>query len=252
MKLIWTYDSKMSKGDDNSKNRIILINYYIHSILTAKKFGYECIIYCDSDSVNYFNTIVDDLIIVDSYENSIIWDYMKVKVLEDRDDEFYLIDGDVILHGILPNPITDIMFDTYETANWKDEYAYTSKQLEDLGIQNIIPYWSSERIPVISTGVFYMKPSYRNEYVLEFKKCNSFINEMKSTNEFHKDYISLVGGQYLLSLFIKNSGLSITKFNSNMGDTGMYYTHHFGKTKFKNPLVSSDNIIDLTINKNLI
>jgi hypothetical protein len=243
IKLIWTYDGKMSKGDDTSKNRIILINYYIHSIVTAKKFGYETIIYCDSNSKKYFEDIVDEIVIVESYEDSIVWDYMKVKVMEDRNDEFYLIDGDIILHDKLPEPDSDIVFDTYETANWVEEYSYTTKQLEDLGVNSTIPYWESNRKPVISTGIFYLKPEFREDYVSEFKKCNKFINDTKDDNVFDKDYISLVGGQYLLTLFVNQNNLSKTNINSNMGEMGKYYKHYFGKMKFQNPIVSSERIM---------
>ena len=251
MKLIWTYDGKMSKGDDNSRNRIILINYYIHSILTAKKFGYTTIIYCDSGSEKYFNNIADEIHIVDSYEPTLVWDYLKVKVLEDREDDFYLIDGDVILHDKLPPFRTlyysnyDIVFDTYETANWKDEYSNTTKVLESLGINKIIPYWDSIRKPVISTGVLFLHPKFRKDYVNEFKKCNEFINDTQNTHTYHKDYISLAGGQYLLTLFANQNGLSKFNINSNMGEVGEYYKHHFGKTKFRNPLVSTDQIIKI-------
>ena len=252
MKLIWTYDGKMSKGDDNSKNRIILINYYIHSIITAKGFGYETIIYCDSNSQQYFKDIVDEMVIVESYEDSIVWDYLKVKVIEDRFDEFCLIDGDIILHNRLPEFNTDIVFDTYETANWLEEYSDTITQLDALGVKETIPYWSCDRVPVISTGILYMNPKYRQEYVSEFKKCNNFINQNKDTNNFHKDYISLVGGQYLLTLFVNHKQFTNYKINNNMGEVGEYYKHHFGKTKFQNPLVSDTIIHNPLSVKNLI
>lgn len=252
MKLIWTYDGKMSKGDDTSRNKIILINYYIHSIVTAKAFGYETIIYCDSYSSKYFKFIVDEMVIVESYEDSIIWDYMKVKVMEDRDDEFILIDGDVILHKQLPEFSADIVFDTYETANWMSEYSKTSKQLEDLGVKEIIPYWDSERKAVISTGIFYLNPIFRKEYVSEFKKCNKFINQNKYTSIFHKDNISLVGGQYLLTLFANHNKLTRFNINKNMGEIGKYYKHYFGKTKYQSPLVSDLSIYNPLSTKNLI
>lgn len=242
MKLIWTYDDKMDKGESNSRNRIILINYYIQSILRAKQFGYETVIYCNSNLEQYFKDIVDEIIIVESYEDSIVWDYMKVKVLEDRDDEFCLIDGDIILHDKLPEFKTDIAFDTYETANWIDEYSETTKQLEDIGIKDTIEYWNSTRKPVISTGIFYLAPQFRQDYVSEFKRCNNFINEKKDANTFHKDFISLVGGQYLLTLFVNDRGLSKSNFTNNMGEMGQYYRHHFGKSKFENPLVSATEI----------
>lgn len=252
MKLIWTYDDKMDKGESNSRNRIILINYYIQSILRAKQFGYETVIYCNSNLVQYFKEIVDEMVIIESYENSIVWDYMKVKVMEDRDDEFCLIDGDIILHDKLPEFKTDIAFDTYETANWIDEYYETVKQLEDLGVKDVIEYWDSNRKPVISTGIFYLAPQFRKEYVAEFKRCNKFINENKDNNSFHKDNISLVGGQYLLTLFVNDRGLSKSNFTNNMGEHGKYYKHHFGKSKFKTPLVSTTTIYNTSQTKGLI
>ena len=252
MKLIWTYDDKMDKGESSSKNRIILINYYIQSIIKAKHFGYETIIYCNSNLVEYFKDIVDEIVIVESYEDSIVWDYMKVKVMEDRDDEFCLIDGDIILHNKLPEFKTDIVFDTYETANWIDEYSETTKQLEDLGINETISYWDSIRKPVISTGIFYLAPKFRMDYVNEFKKCNEFINMNKSTNNFHKDFISLVGGQYLLTLFVNDRNLSKSNYTNNMGEMGEYYKHHFGKTKFENPLVSDTIIFNPSTVKQII
>ena len=252
MKLVWTYDGKMSKGDDTSRNKIILINYYIHSILTAKQFGYKTIIYCDSNSKKYFESIVDEMVIVESYEDSIVWDYMKVKVLEDRDDEICLIDGDIILHNKLPIFETDLIFDTYETANWIEEYSQTAKRLEDLGIKQTIPYWDSIRKPVTSTGIFYLNPIFRKEYVCEFKKCNNFINKNKHTSDFHKDHISLVGGQYLLTLFVNNKNLTKTNINQNMGEYGKYYKHYFGKTKFQSPLVSDTSIYNPNSIKKLV
>lgn len=250
MKLIWTYDSRMSKGDDNSKNRIILINYYIHSIITAKSFDYYTIMYCDPKSEQYFKDIVDELVVVDHYVDTVVWDYLKVKALEDRTDEVCLIDGDIILHKRLPDFDDDVIFDTYETANWLEEYSDTTQQLEVLGVKETIPYWNSNRVPVISTGILYIKPKYREEYVEEFKKCNNFINQ--TNRKFHKDYISLAGGQFLLTLFVNNKGLTKHNLNSNMGEMGEYYKHYFGKTKFKNPLVSETEIFNPFSNKNII
>ena len=252
MKLIWTYDDRMNKGDKTSTNRIILINYYIHSIQTAKKLGYYTIMYCDESSKERFQPLVDEIHIVDSYEDTIVWDYLKVKVLEDRDDDFYLIDGDVILHKEIPKFQYDIIFDTYETANWKSEYLDTVIKLENLGIKNIIPYWSSERTPIFSTGMVYLHPKFRKEYVKEFKKCNLFINQHKSLETFHKDFISLVGGQFLLTIFCNHNNLSRLNINNNMGDYGEYYKHYFGTTKFQNPSVPTDYFLDTKINKKLM
>jgi len=252
MKLVWTYDDRMNKGDKTSTNRIILINYYIHSIEAAKKLGYYTIMYCDKSSYERFNRLVDEIHIVDSYEDTIVWDYLKVKVLEDRDDDFYLIDGDVILHNKIPKFNSDIIFDTYETANWKDEYYTTIHQLNDLDIKNVIPYWTINRLPIISTGILFLQKEFRKKYVEEFKKCNTFINQYKFIENFHKDYISLVGGQYLLTIFTHQYNLTKFNINNSMGDDGEYYKHHFGKTKFQNPIVPTDYFLDTAIIKKII
>ena len=176
MKLIWTYDGKMSKGDDNSRNRIILINYYIHSILTAKKFGYTTIIYCDSGSEKYFNNIADEIHIVDSYEPTLVWDYLKVKVLEDREDDFYLIDGDVILHDRLPKFTTDVIFDSYETTAFKYKYKNILTELTKMGIKEVIDIWDDKQLPILSCGVLSIRNSLLKEkYVHYWKRYNQFI-----------------------------------------------------------------------------
>lgn len=252
MKLIWTYDDRMNKGDKTSTNRIILLNYYILSIQTAKNLGYYTILYCDESSKELFQSLVDEIHIVDSYEDTIVWDYLKVKVLEDRDDDFYLIDGDIILTQMLPEFKEDIVFDTYETANWKMEYVDTIIQLEEFGIKSEIPYWSSERVSVISTGILNLNNEYRKEYVNTFKKCNNFINQFKNNTNFHKDNISLVGGQFLLTKFVNETQLTKLNINQNMGEIGKYYTHYFGKTKFRNPIVPTDYILDTKISKKLL
>ena len=58
--------------------------------------------------------------------------------------------------------------------------------------------------------------------------------------------------QYLLTLFVNHKQFTNCKINNNMGEMGEYYKHHFGKTKFQNPLVSDTKIHNPLSIKNLI
>ena len=109
MKLIWTYDINAKQLSE--VNRTILTNYYILSIKSAKNLGYYTIMYCNSSIKDFWSDYVDEVNEVDNYENSLLWDSFKIKVLEERDDEFCLIDGDVILHDRLPEFYNEVDID---------------------------------------------------------------------------------------------------------------------------------------------
>jgi hypothetical protein len=83
MKLIWTYNSKTIINELTDYSNTIILNYYIQSIIEANRIGYYTIIYCDSNSIKYFEKYVKELIIVDEYENSLLFDSYKFKVMED-------------------------------------------------------------------------------------------------------------------------------------------------------------------------
>jgi hypothetical protein len=243
MKLVWTYDSSVERGGKNDTTKTILLNYYLVSITSAKKIGYKTIMYCDEDISRYFENIVDELHIITSY-NTKIWDYLKVKVLEERTDEYCLIDGDLILEKQLPKFETDIVVDTFETANWGVEYYPIAKHLENLGIGNYIKEWNSIRKPITSTGLLYIKDTTNKmKYVDSWYKCNEFINN----NNINKniDYISLVGGQYLLSLLSTEYNWSITTFSQTLGKRCEYYKHDAGERKYNSPRVPTTYILDM-------
>ena len=182
MKLVWTYNILAKVGNKNEERKTILINYYIVSIKKAKSLGYYCIMYTDSFSKKYFEKIVDEIHICDQYENSIQWDCYKVYALEDRNDDFVLIDGDVILNDKLPKFDADVVFDTYEVANWKKEYEPVIKQFTELGIGDVIEEWATERKNVFSCGILYFKnDENRKLYVQQWKKYNNFLNEIIKT-----------------------------------------------------------------------
>ena len=246
MKLVWTYNILAKVGNKNEERKTILINYYIVSIKKAKSLGYYCIMYTDSFSKKYFEKIVDEIHICDQYENSIQWDCYKVYALEDRNDDFVLIDGDVILNDKLPKFDADVVFDTYEVANWKKEYEPVIKQFTELGIGDVIEEWATERKNVFSCGILYFKnDENRKLYVQQWKKYNNFLNEIIKTNDVDRDVATMVGGQYLVTLLALHHGYSYSNINSYLGENSRFYKHHCGPIKYSTPIVPNNYILDI-------
>ena len=61
------------------------------------------------------------------------------------------------LNDKLPKFDADVVFDTYEVANWKKEYEPVIKQFTELGIGDVIEEWATERKNVFSCGILYFK-----------------------------------------------------------------------------------------------
>lgn len=244
MKLIWTYNSNVTFGNQmgqkTSEREIILVNYYICSIKSAIQLGYYTIIYCDEESVIHFKNIANEIIILNSYENSPLWDSFKIKVLEERNDEFCLIDGDIILHSRLPEFTSDITFDSYEMNNFNYNYKDVLNYLTNLGISNVVECWENKKIPIISCGILNItNQSLKNNYVSYWKKYNQFV--LHHLNKFDIDLITMVGAQYLLSLLSYNS--SHTKLSNLVGIDNSYYKHYCGPLKYTNPIVPTNYLI---------
>ena len=257
MKLIWTYNYNAKVGQNvgahTLERRIILINYYILSIQSAKKLGYYTIIYCDDTYAHLFEKLVDELHIIKStIENEYLWDAYKVEALARRTDdgEYCLIDGDVILKSKLPIPTTDFMFDAYETKNWKSDYQMVVNQMTDLGISKLVPEWNGLKAPVTSCGILYIKNTeFKNLYIDRWMACKKLV--MDNVNEIDNDYATMVISQYLLTILINHYSISFTKLADIVGGKCDYYKHHCGSLKYNKPIVQTKFIIDLDTKKQL-
>lgn len=244
MKLIWTYNSNVKfdtiVGEHTPQREIILINYYIHSIKTAISFGYYTIIYCDSNISKYFKNIADEVIIVNEFIDSLLWDSFKIKVLDERTDEFILIDGDVILHNRLPEFVDDIMFDSYEISAFKHKYKRTISNLTEMGISEYIDIWVNKQLPIISCGILSINnKKLKESYVHYWKIYNNFINN-NNTN-LNIDLATMIGAQYLLSILSETH--SHKKLSQIVSGDNPYYKHYCGPLKYNNPVVSTETII---------
>jgi hypothetical protein len=243
MRLIWTYDSKGFLHDSHKDRRTILLNYYMHSIETAKKFGYYTIMYCDLVHMDLFKNLVDEIHILENYENSPLWDSFKFKALEDQEDDNYcLIDGDVILHAKLPELDTDVIFDSWEVLNWKREYKNTIDKLTKLNIADHIKEWNYKQIPIMCCGILNIKTKInRLIYINNWKVFNNFVKE--NIEQIDTDYATAVGAQYLLTLITKYNNFTYKNLCEQFGENGNYYKHHAGIIKYKAPIVPTDRLI---------
>lgn len=257
MKLVWTYNYHAKIGHNigthTSERKIILINYYILSIQSAKKLGHYTIMYCDNTYASLFEKLVDELHIIESTpDNEYVWDGYKIEALKRRTDdgEYYLIDGDVILKSKLPIPTTDFVFDSYETMNGEFDYQQVINQMMDLGVSELVPEWNGLKILVMSCGVLYIKNTeFKNLYIKRWEICKKLV--MDNLNQIDNDYATATISQYLLSTLVNHYSLSFTKLANNVGGYSDYYKHHCGSLKYNKPIVETKFIVDLNIKKQL-
>lgn len=251
MNLIWTFNSK--GGNDIvrlNETKITIINYYIHSITTAKKLGYNTIIY--TNMTEPFIGVANEVIDIDIIEDSSVWVNLKLKVLEERTDDFCLIDPDVILKDRLPEIEEGIMFDTYEIGNWDREYKTQINQLKDLGIEEQFDFWRSERMPVINCGILYIKSKeLKDEFVRNWKIYRKWLLDNTTPDMIDIDSAAMIGEEFLITLLSEKLCVQRYPLNEYMGQDGRYHIHHFGVRKFTNPIVPTDRIITITTDKKI-
>ena len=245
MKLIWTYDGNVGKTHYTQDKRITIINYYILSIYNAKKFGYHTIIYVTPESKHYFNNVADEVLLLENELYQKVWDYPKIYVLENRDDDYILIDGDVILNKRLPEFKCDIMFDTYEEDDmWNFEYVELIQQLNNMGISNIVNFWEDKKIAVMNTGILHIKNNdFKKNYVKLWKEMYNWIFSQSESVDSNK--IAIVISQFFLTLLANNKNMVVKNINNYVGENSEYYKHYFNNHKFFNNLVPNNKILKL-------
>lgn len=224
MVIIFTYDSKVNL-DSNKKS--IIFNYYLEAIGRCKRLGYTVEMYTDTVE---FAEFVDVIHLRDSY--SLLWDSYKFYPLEERNDNFILLDGDVFLEKQLKLPSSyDLVFDAYESHNWNLLYSKEVKLLTNLGLQSIIPEWRHQPQDVYNCGVLYFNDrEFKDLYVNRWKKINEFIQTYQNKIDLYK--ATAVSAQYLLTILSKYYKKSTFHYSNDLGVPNEFYTHHAGKGKY--------------------
>jgi hypothetical protein len=232
MKLIWTYNYNANMVGAKQWHLDILTNFYKASIISAKKLGYETIIYTNTSHSHIFEPYVDEVICVDDYEQSPLFDSFKIKVLEERSDDFYLIDGDVILNSKLPELDVDVTFDAYESKFWKPTYGDPLKELRSIGVNDVIPLFYIEKAEkMFNCGILRItNKELKKAYVCHWKRFNQFVKDNKY--RLFLDHTT-VGAQYILTILSKEMGVKWEPLSEFLGNQNQYYRHYAGRIKYK-------------------
>lgn len=225
MNLIYTFDSSVNT-DSHKLN--VLKSYYANSIASAKKLGYTTEIYSDCD---WFDNLVD--IKHNVLSKFSFWDAFKTIPLN-RNDNYMLVDGDVIFHNKLPeldNSI-DVYFDGWES--WLSIYDECVNELDAMGISNIIPEWRVKKQRVMNIGTLKinnvkLKELYLDRWFKLYEFCNQNKNNIKTF-----EMCCTITSQYLLTLLCDK--FNIHNFSNRLRTPNDYYIHHVGSEKYNLPI----------------
>ncbi len=230
MNLIYTFD----KNVNTDKHKIeVLKSYYFNSMLSAKERGYTTEIYTNCD---WFDTYVD--IKHDVNKEFTFWDAYKTIPLF-RNDDYMLVDGDVIFHNKLPkldNSI-DVYFDGWES--WLNIYDDCVNELTELGISEIIPEWRCQKQRVMNIGTLkinniQLKELYLDRWYKMYEFCNNKKHEMRTFN-----ICCTITSQYLLTLLCTDN-MKIHNFSNKLRTPNDYYIHYVGKDKYILPIPKTE------------
>lgn len=254
MNLVWVFDSEVILGNHvgelTSERKIILMNYYTQSIINAKKYGYHTIIYCDDYSTKYFEGNVDEIIVVDCSNRHLLYDSLKMYVLEHRkDDDYCIMDGDVLLHNQLPMFTGDVIFDAYEISNYNHSYKHILDKLTELNVQEVIPFWKVQKFPIICVGLLSIRnEELKNHFIKYYNLFYNFVSDNK--DKLQLDYTTAIGSQYLLTLC--SEGYIHQPLSNIVGYENPYYLHHCGPLKYNNPMLPKTHLIHPQNKKTLL
>ena len=251
--LVWSYDKNVRTDKYLGKT----IDFYKASIRKAKNLGYKTVIYTNS---HIFDDLVDEV----HHRNNeyIFWDGFKFIPLLERDDDFCLIDGDLLLNKRLPieNMDADIIFDVTERRKYSWYYQTGVRLLDTLDIQTIIPEWTIAKVPIFNCGLLRItNKEFRELYVDRWKTLhdycaermdvfsNKHLNKLSKTRNEYLGTLTTIAAQYLLTILAHQYNMSWSGIRKDEKiPVCPYYIHYVGANKF------SDDITGLTEKKSKI
>lgn len=230
IKLIWTFDKNVNQDDSKRKN---LLNYYKRSIYDAKSYGHPTAIYTNDTS---FKDLVDEFNYVDL--PMLFWDEFKTIPLMNNEEDFVLVDGDIIFHApFIINPNVDLLIDCYEEFNWKQLYEIDVNTLTNyLKIQEVIPEWDGKRRAAFGTGILsFNNKEFQEIYYDRYQIFKEFVEENRSILDVSK--CTAIGAQYLLATIANHYNYSVYNYSVKTRENNGIYTHYAGKKKLIDPFL---------------
>jgi len=235
MKLIW---SLVNNTPNIPHNKYVYDMFYV-SIQMANELGYETVLYGTSDAIERLGMYVNELHPIDGF-NYIFFDDLKIHILETRDDDYIIIDGDVFLHSplIFKNTNSFVYVDNVVKEHYSGYMKDALTTFNSFNIQLLIPEWNPLTKISFSTALLKIKPNNEllNYYIQSYKKLRSWFlqNENKliknnSHLESKKSLSSHLICEHLLQRMVEYYGLQYEELcNENS------YYHWQGGEKFKN------------------
>lgn len=223
--IVYTYKSPKYKIH---KRVIDIKKWMTASVKSAKKVGYFAEVY--TDDLDLCNDIGFD-VIHHIEDNNFLWDSFKIYVLENRTDNYFLSDYDVIYKSKLDfNNSVDIYFDGWENMNWQ----LYKDGVNKLKSKSIIKseYWDYKERITMNVGILKINNNeLKSVYINEWKSAYNSIYP----NIDHFDVIKLtpILTQYLLTTIVSKLNFSYEFFTEDEWlDYNQYYRHFVGNRKY--------------------
>jgi len=235
MKLIW---SLVNNTPNIPHSKYVYDMFYV-SIQMANELGYETILYGTSDAIEQLGMYVTKVYNVDGFDY-IFFDDLKIYILETRNDDYLIIDGDVFLHSplIFKNTNSFLYVDNVVNSHHSGYMKDALTTFNSFDIQSIIPEWNPLTKISFSTALLKVKPNNKllNYYIQSYKKLRSWFlkNEKELTKnnsdlESRKSLSSHIICEHLLQRVVEYYGLQFEQL-----DIENSYYHWQGDEKFKN------------------
>jgi len=238
MKLIWTYSSKLNRSKQIKDEDILLL--YKTSIELGKKNHFTRA-YTDKSSKDFFEGLVDEVIVLpDDFEYYFL-DDIKFYVMVNETEPFTLIDGDLFLYQPLPPIKTDIGVEVVSKHCKGIFYEKYNKILESNNVKSIIPYWES-KLGYYNLGLITINDNrFVNDFYTEYNKLKQFYKENIEGVYFNRvdECVEMSLCTYFFTMYCIVNNITYTSYyeTTNMehlsGPTEKYKLEHILKHKQK-------------------
>ena len=235
MKLVWGLHLK----DKNQLHSPYVYDMFYISIQMGKDLGYETVLYGTKDAIERLGEYVDETHNTDELEYK-FFDDLKIYILENRVDDYLILDGDVFLHSplVFKNPNSFVWIDSIVKSKMSDYTKDCLDLINNFNITEMIPEWNVNERLAFSTGLLKVKGNNGliKYYVESYKKFkNWFLSNEKMLNsmnlELHssKSLISHYVFEHLLQRIVNYYGLDFEELENEN-----FYYHWQGNEKFEN------------------
>lgn len=228
----------------------IVLTWHKLSMSRGKDLGYKIAVYCDYTNIPFFTQYADEVHAYKGYYNN-FWDSYKFIALEQRTDNYILVDHDVIVKKAPFNYDEDIVFDFADYSRYslykKGIPGVTLsknilQQYSDLGISDIIPEWTSKEILIPCTGVVKINNSRLKQLYLSRWKA---IYDFTAQHNLPFGIATSIAAEFVLGCLINYHNFSYKSLSNTQvgGPVSDWHVHYAGSKKYK------PNIADFNYSK---